>query len=35
MKLPHESLESTVLAGIILTVTLFVLIRVFAYGNAS
>jgi len=29
MKLPHEKLETTLLAGIILTITLFVLIRVF------
>jgi hypothetical protein len=29
MKLPHETLETTLLAGIILTVALFVLIRVF------
>ncbi len=29
MKLPHETLETSVLAGIILTITLFVLIRAF------
>ncbi len=28
MKLPHETLETTILAGIILTIVLFVLIRV-------
>jgi len=35
MKLPHETLETTLLAGIILTIALFVLIRVFAYGSAT
>jgi len=29
MKLPHETLETTVLAGIILTITLFVLVHIF------
>jgi hypothetical protein len=29
MKLPHETLETSVIAGIILTIVLFVLIRVF------
>lgn len=28
MKLPHETLETSVLAGIILTIALFVLVRV-------
>jgi hypothetical protein len=35
MKLPHESLETTVFAGIILTVTLFMLIRIFVFRNAA
>ena len=34
LKLPHESLESTLIAGVILTIALFVLLRVFAFGNA-
>jgi len=35
MKLPHDNLETTLLAGIILTITLFVLVRVIIQGNAA